>query len=130
VRQGGSEVAKWLDQLDVYLQPSYQEGLPRATIEALNRGLLVIGSTAGGIPELLPAERMHTPGDAESLATCISRLAKVPIDGVLAETQRNLEVADRYSYTRSLSEKRRVYRALREWCDRPGAPCPVLKAPE
>lgn len=48
-----AEVFKWLDTIDIYVQPSLTEGLPRSLIEALNRGCPAIGSDAGGIPELL-----------------------------------------------------------------------------
>ncbi|WP_290061173.1 glycosyltransferase [Paraclostridium bifermentans] len=48
-----SEVFDWLDTIDIYVQPSLTEGLPRSLIEALNRGCPAIGSDAGGIPELL-----------------------------------------------------------------------------
>ncbi len=64
----GNAVLGWLDNVDVYLQPSFQEGLPRALVEAMSRGCPCIASTAGGIPELLPAEVLHRPGDVEKLA--------------------------------------------------------------
>lgn len=47
------EVFKKLKEMDLYIQPSLQEGLPRALIEAMSIGLPAIGSNAGGIPELL-----------------------------------------------------------------------------
>lgn len=47
------EVISWLDSIDIYIQPSLTEGLPRALIEAMSRGIPAIGSDAGGIPELL-----------------------------------------------------------------------------
>lgn len=47
------KVFEWLDTIDIYVQPSLTEGLPRALVEALNRGCPAIGSDAGGIPELL-----------------------------------------------------------------------------
>lgn len=49
------QVLSWMDGLDLYLQPSETEGLPRALIEAMSRGCPCVGSDAGGIPELLPA---------------------------------------------------------------------------
>lgn len=64
----GSAVFEWLDGIDIYLQPSLQEGLPRALIEAMSRGCPAIGSTCGGIPELLPREDLIKPGDAVGLA--------------------------------------------------------------
>ena len=48
-----NEVFAWLDDLDIYIQPSKQEGLPRALVEAMSRALPAIGSDVGGIPELL-----------------------------------------------------------------------------
>lgn len=50
------EVIAWLDSIDIYIQPSLQEGLPRSVIEAMSRGLPCIGSRTGGIPELLEKE--------------------------------------------------------------------------
>lgn len=47
------EMFAWFDSLDMYIQPSLQEGLPRALIEAMSRGLPCYGTRTGGIPELL-----------------------------------------------------------------------------
>jgi glycosyltransferase involved in cell wall biosynthesis len=68
----GDPVLRWLDGIDLYLQPSFQEGLPRSLVEAASRGCPAVGSTAGGIPELLPRECLHRPGDAERLAELIA----------------------------------------------------------
>ena len=38
---------------DIYIQPSLQEGLPRALIEAMSVALPCLGSNVAGIPELL-----------------------------------------------------------------------------
>jgi glycosyltransferase involved in cell wall biosynthesis len=46
-------VFDWLDAIDIYVQPSRQEGLPRALIEAMSRGLPAFGARTGGIPELI-----------------------------------------------------------------------------
>ncbi|HEX6740176.1 MAG TPA: glycosyltransferase family 4 protein [Sphingomicrobium sp.] len=75
VRPAGHGVAGWLDSIDIHLQPSFQEGLPRATVEAMSRGCACIGSTCGGIPELIPPDRLHRPGDVAGLAERIRSLA-------------------------------------------------------
>ncbi|MCW3837125.1 glycosyltransferase family 4 protein [Sphingomonas canadensis] len=118
VLPGAAAVAGWLDGIDAYLQPSFQEGLPRATIEAMARGCLAIGSTVGGIPELLPAGRMHKPGAAGELRERILSLVQSPAERLAEESRRNFDVAQRYSYSASLAEKRRAYHALREWVRR------------
>ena len=43
----------YYDSLDVYVQPSKQEGLPRSVIEAMSRGCPCIGTSIAGTPELL-----------------------------------------------------------------------------
>lgn len=92
IRPAGAGVAHWLESIDVHLQPSFQEGLPRATVEAMSRGAACIGSTCGGIPELLPPERLHEPGDVAGLAQRIRALANDP--AALAEaSRRDLESA-------------------------------------
>ena len=47
------QVLKELMNIDIYIQPSLQEGMPRALIEAMSVGCVCVGSNAGGIPELL-----------------------------------------------------------------------------
>lgn len=47
------QVFEWLDSIDIYVQPSRQEGLPRALIEAMSRALPAFGARTGGIPELI-----------------------------------------------------------------------------
>ncbi len=47
------EVFRWLDKLDGYIQPSMTEGLSRALIEAMSRGLPCIASNSGGNSELI-----------------------------------------------------------------------------
>lgn len=74
VLSGGTEVNQWLDSLDLYIQPSRTEGLPRALIEAMARGLPAVATNVGGIPELLPSEFLIPPNAPQELANKIELL--------------------------------------------------------
>ena len=47
------QIFNWLNNINIYIQPSTTEGLPRSLIEAMSQGCFCIGSNVGGIPELL-----------------------------------------------------------------------------
>lgn len=74
----GEQVWRFLDGLDLFVLPSRQEGLPRAMVEAMARGCPCIGSSVGGIPELLRPENLVDPGNAESLATKLREVLAKP----------------------------------------------------
>ena len=89
----GDAVLNWLDEIDFYLQPSLQEGLPRATIEAMSRACVCVGSDTGGIPELLNDEFVSKAGCSESLS-------KVIIN-TLNESNEELEKISKMNYEKS-----------------------------
>lgn len=68
------QVLAWLDNIDIYIQPSKQEGLPRALIEAMSRGCPSIGSSTAGIPELLDREYIFKSGNFQDLSNKIENL--------------------------------------------------------
>jgi len=72
---GPRAVRDELDQADLFVLPSRTEGLPRALIEAMARGLPCIASDVGGIPELLDAEDLVPPGNVPALADKIVEVA-------------------------------------------------------
>lgn len=91
----GEPVRQWLDQLDIYIQPSFQEGLPRALIEAMSRGLPSLGSTCGGIPELLSSECLHHPGDDRTLALQLAKMVREK-DWRIQQAEKNFKTAQNY----------------------------------
>lgn len=66
-----SQITRALDNADLFALPSRTEGLPRAMIEAMARGLPCIGSDVGGIPELIPSDSLVPADDAPALAAKI-----------------------------------------------------------
>jgi glycosyltransferase involved in cell wall biosynthesis len=67
-----------LDRADLFVLASRSEGLPRAMIEAMARGLPCIGTTVGGIPELLQDEALIRPGNVDELAAKLLELVAAP----------------------------------------------------
>jgi glycosyltransferase involved in cell wall biosynthesis len=112
VRPAGHGVRRWLDRIDIHLQPSFQEGLPRATIEAMSRGAACIGSTCGGIPELLPPDRLHEPGDVEGLTQRIRTLATDP-RALATASARDLETSRAFQRERLAAIRARFLAELR-----------------
>ena len=68
------EVFKLLERCDIYVQPSLQEGLPRALVEAMSRGCPAIGARTGGIPELLPEECIVKRKSVNNIAETIKKM--------------------------------------------------------
>ncbi len=108
----GSAVMAELDKADLFVLPSRTEGLPRALIEAMARGLPCISTTVGGIPELLAPEDLVDPGNVSALAGKIREVADSPARREQM-SQRNLAVARRYA--EDVLQPRRVefYRHIR-----------------
>ncbi len=110
----GEPVMRWLDDLDIYIQPSFQEGLPRALIEAMSRGLPALASTCGGIPELLPAECLHRPGDDRALASQWAHMIR-DADWRRACAARNFEEAREYEIERISARRDAFWSAFGEF---------------
>jgi glycosyltransferase involved in cell wall biosynthesis len=64
-------------------------------VEAMARGLPCIGSTVGGIPELLPPEDLVPPNDVEALAQKIMEVVGDP-ERLARMSRRNWEKAKEY----------------------------------
>lgn len=87
-------VFDYLDSIDIYVQPSKTEGLPRALIEAMSRGCPCIGSNAGGIPELLDNYHIFSSGNVQELANI---LASFDTEKMIKQAKRNFEFSKEYA---------------------------------
>jgi len=71
----------FLAAMDVFVLPSSHEGLGLSIIEAMGAGLPVVGSTAGGIPEVVvhgETGLLFARDDPSALAACVRRLLESP----------------------------------------------------
>lgn len=97
---GPAEKAGLLDAADVYVLPSYNEGLPMSVLEAMAYGLPVITTDVGGLPELVADGvhgRMIRPGDVAALTAAILELARDPGARRRMGRAGRLRVQDEYS---------------------------------
>lgn len=70
-----------LAESDVFVLPSYNEGLPMAILEGMSWGLPIITTPVGGIPEVILDKEtglLVTPGDIEQLTQAIQSLIEQP----------------------------------------------------
>lgn len=98
------DVIKWLETIDIYIQPSKTEGLPRALIEAMSKGLLSIGSNVGGIPELLESPYIFRHG-----VTATNKLSRIILNigknNMNQQAERNYKESKKYD--KKIIERRR-----------------------
>ena len=87
------EIFDWLDNLDIYIQSSFQEGLCRAVVEAMSRACPCIVSDVGGNSELINERYIFKKGNVKSL---YSKLL------LLINSKDNMEESSRQNYSRSL----------------------------
>jgi glycosyltransferase involved in cell wall biosynthesis len=81
-----------LVQPSVIAKDGDHDGVPAVILEAMARGLVVIGTSVGGIPEVIEDGRngfLVLPNDPEALATCIERVISTPaqLDRVAEEAR-------------------------------------------
>lgn len=97
------EIFDWLDNLDVYLQPSLQEGLPRAMVEAMSRALPCIGAKTAGIPELI--DKTYIYSNRKSPKTISNLLLKIIHD---QESQAQLNFVKSKEFDKEYIQKKRT----------------------
>jgi glycosyltransferase involved in cell wall biosynthesis len=70
-----------LAEAGIFVLPSTSEGLPMALLEAISRGMAVVATGVGGVPDVVEdgeSALVVPPGDPEALANALGRLAADP----------------------------------------------------
>jgi len=116
------DVAAWLAVADLFVLPSFYEGLPLSAMEAAAAGCAIVATAVDGTPEVVEDE--HTgllvePGDPGALAQALLRLIADPdLRHRFAERARARALRD-FDQRRQIEETTRLY--LQLWRQRPGA---------
>lgn len=98
-----------LDDMDVYIQPSLQEGLPRSVVEAMSRGLFCIGARTGAIPELIDERQIVRRRSVDDI---IYQLDNLDIDQMRNACLRNIDVAKEYESAKLESRRNAFFDAI------------------
>ncbi len=95
------DVPGFLATQDLYVQPSFAEGLPNSVMEAMNAALPVIATDIGGNHDLITHEHngfLFPAGDSDALALLLER-AYTAYDAVLPMGQISRQLlTDHYSF--------------------------------
>lgn len=73
------KVFDFLDSLDIYIQPSKQEGLPRSVVEAISRACPVLATDIAGLPELVNRESLFNAGSIFQLEKLLKSIRELPL---------------------------------------------------
>lgn len=99
------EIFKLLSEMDLYIQPSLQEGLPRAMIEAMSVGMPIIGSNTGGIPELIDHKCIFKKKDTKKI---ISMVKNIDNNFLVEQSEKNYLYSKKF-YNKNLYTKRKSF---------------------
>ena len=101
------DIPQWLDAADIFVMPSFFDAFPLAILEAMSKGLPVVASAVGGIPEqlgetgrLLPSPQTNAGATAEALTQTLETWAAD------AELRRNVGEASRRRALALFTEER------------------------
>lgn len=98
------QLSDYLEKSDLYVMPTWAEGLPRVIIEAMAKGLPCITTPVSGNPELVSKHFLVEYSDIKALADRIEELVK---NKRLYETASKENFERSLNYEASVLEKRR-----------------------
>ncbi|HEX3031700.1 MAG TPA: glycosyltransferase [Bacillota bacterium] len=109
------QVKLWLAAADVFLLPSYSEGMPVALLEAMALGRPVVVTPVGGVPEVAQDGwngLLVPPRDSKALEQAIKRILDEPgLAGFLGWNARS-RVSERYTWAANAKQMLQIYSHL------------------
>ena len=104
-------INEWLDELDIYIQPSLTEGMPRSVIEALYRGCPTIVSSAGGMYELLTEEYRFLKGNTDGIVNILSKVSQEKLKKMATQ---NYDFSSKFDYDKLNEKRHNFYERFRD----------------
>jgi glycosyltransferase involved in cell wall biosynthesis len=107
-----TDVSDCLAGMDIYVQPSLNEGMGRALIEAMAAGRPVVASRVGGIPAVVEDRKtglLVPPNDPEALARALDELLRKPDWAKELGAAARAAIGERFSETAMVRAIESVY---------------------
>ncbi|MFK4874886.1 glycosyltransferase [Novosphingobium sp. ZW T3_23] len=101
-----------LDDADLWLFTSAWEGMPTILIEMAVRGMAVVASQVGGVPELIDEETGYPVEDVENVEAYIAAIREAlenPQQRIERAVRLQKKAADRYSQTSYVRDLREIF---------------------
>ena len=111
---GGEKKLQLLNWADVFILPSFNEGLPISILEAMSYGHPIISTPVGGIPEVVETEKngiLVTPGKEEEIFAAMNYYVENQ-DKIVSEGEVSKEVAQTYLPDYVLNHLKEIYETL------------------
>lgn len=110
----GEKKTDLLNWADVFILPSYNEGLPIAILEAMSYSMPIISSPVGGIPEVVKSGVngvLVTPGEDKEIYEAINKYVSNP-SLLKAEGEKSLDIVKTYLPDFVMNHLKNIYLKL------------------
>ena len=103
---------QYLREADIFLLPSYNEGMPMAILDAMGCGLPIVSTDVGGIPKIVRQGingYLYKPGDSKSMACAIIEYLTDDEKRLKAGRESVDVIRESYSLQQNIDKLERVY---------------------
>lgn len=108
---GGEKKLQLLNWADVFILPSFNEGLPISILEAMSYGHPIISTPVGGIPEVVETGKngiLVTPGNEDEIFAAMKHYVDFP-DSIMQEGKQSAVIAKTYLPDYVLNHLKEIY---------------------
>ena len=108
------KIYSWLSDIDIYIQPSLTEGLPRSVLEAMSMGKPCFGSHVGGMSELIHSSALFPAMNSLAIVDRIENIISHP-ETYSFLAKHSLALSQEYSYDKVNEIRNKFYGGHNAW---------------